>query len=187
MRDRDRDRIAEAPADRIAEALGCGIGAGLVERLMAEPRLRLRLVDITVGRLGPTGALNQAQAAILGMARGALDALALRVGAVWHARGAARIIDGPTRRMLTARWGDDVVAFALNGLPLAPPDEPVDLAPETMVALAPAEGSACLAAWCAVQPAPIASRIALVRPPASWAPKHRSWGPAIVDWAAGHP
>jgi hypothetical protein len=184
---RDRDRIAEAPADRIAEALGCGIGAGLVERLMAEPRLRLRLVDIAAGHLGPTGALNQAQAAILGMARGALDALALRVGAAWHARLVARIIDAPTRRMLAARWGDDVIAFALHGLPFAPPDEPVDLAPETMVALAPAEGAACLAAWCAVQPPPVASRIALLRPAAACEPKHRSWGPAIVDWAAGRP
>lgn len=178
----DLQRVGTASPERTADLLGHGVSATLVEKLTGAPRLQGRLAALLVSRLGDLGRLDDRQVSVLAMTPDALRELAVRAGAVWNAGAVARIIDGATRRALTARLGDDAYGLALSGRRLAPPDGPVDLTFAAIADAAPIEGAACLAAWCDIQPSPIAARLTLVGPKAAPMAGHRTWGPAIIDW-----
>lgn len=183
----DLTLLRNAHHDRIAALLQHGVSTALVGRLIHSERLQMRLAEFVSAQLGELDALDGTQAAVLAMSPDAMADLAMRAGAIWHARAIARIIDGPSRRALLALLGEDRYRLALEGLDLvgldlAAPATDIDRTPETIAKSVEADGAACLAAWCEAQPPRIANRLALLRPAGSPATIHKASGPVIIAW-----
>lgn len=176
------DALAEAMPDRLAALLGHGVSEGLAARLQGEARLRAGLDRLLADRLGTLPELDAVQAHVLSMDGAALARLGAQAGAVWHASAIGRIVDGAAVRALVAAIGEDLRGVALRGRVLAGPETAA--APEAIAALIPHDGAACLAAWCAAQPRPVAARVALRWTPAAPGAAHRAQGPAIIAWLA---
>ncbi len=178
----DRQRVLAAPADRIAALFGHGFSPGLAADLAASARFETRFADAAVRRLGDLPPLAPDQSAALALAPDDLRDLVLRAGAVFHAAALARVIDGATRRNLTASLGSDVYVAALEGRGLAPPGAPADEPPDDLPAAVSSDGEACWAAWRERQPAPVGSRLVLFGPRAAPKAAHKTYGPSIVSW-----
>ncbi len=178
----DRQRVLAAPADRIAALFGHGFSPGLAADLAASARFATRFADAAVRRLGDLPPLAPDQSAALALAPDDLRDLVLRAGAVFHAAALARVIDGATRRNLTASLGSDVYVAALEGRGLAPPGAPADEPPDDLPAAVSSDGEACWAAWRERQPAPVGSRLVLFGPRAAPKAAHKTYGPSIVSW-----
>jgi hypothetical protein len=177
--------VRAASHERLASVLGYGVSADLVGRLAQSSRLRMRLTSLIASRMGKIGELDREQARILAMSPDQLTDLSMRAGAVWHAAAILRIVDGVSRRILVARLGEKNYQLGLAFRSLQPPGTTLDRAPGEIAQAVPADGAACLAAWCESQPPAVAGRLRLTRPAASPEPAHLTWGPPIIAGLLG--
>jgi hypothetical protein len=173
--------MQSVPHDRIAALLGHGVSATLVARLVSAPRLQIRLAAMISAQLGEIEGLDEDQASVLAMTPEAIADLSTRAGLVWHAGSVARVIDAVSRRALVAALGENNYVLALDGIAMAAPAT-LAPSPKTIEDAIRVDGPACLTAWCETQPPGIASRLALLLPPASTTSAHKAAGPAIVAW-----
>jgi hypothetical protein len=183
----DLTLLQNARHDRIAALLQHGVSTALVGRLIHTERLQMRLAEFVSAQLGELDALDGIQASVLAMSADAMADLAMRAGAIWHARAIARIIDTPSRRALLALLGDDRYRIALeslnlDSLDLAALTTDIDRTPEAIAKSVETDGAACLAAWCEAQPPQIANRLALLKPAGSPTAIHKASGPVIIAW-----
>jgi hypothetical protein len=164
-----------------AQWVGSGISAGLVERMLANRRLKSRCADLVSRRLGPFSP-SQSQGAALSLDGPSLTKLAHHVGAIWHAASIVRLIDGAAVRKLIDRIGPELRLSAIRNIALAPPLPADDIASEALPTAIALAGQCCLAAWCDTQPTAVGVRIALrLAPHEPPQASHRAFGPAIVD------
>ena len=167
----------------LAAVLGPGLSETVAARLQGIERLRPRLDQILAARLGAVTEPDAVQAQVMGMDTSSLARLASEAGAVWHAAAIARLLDGEAVRALVPLIGKGLWTVALRGYTLSGPA--TASTPEEIASAIPADGAACLAAWCEAQPPPVAGRVGL-----RWAPSvpvtpgaaHRERGPAILAW-----
>jgi hypothetical protein len=178
---RDAGLLKIAPAERLAAVLGFGVSNSLVNQLMDSSRFQSRLIGLIMSRLGDAPDLDPVQARALAMQQDELIDLSKRAGCVWHAGSIARTIEGASQRLLVAQLGEKNYNFALRYIGMQPPNVTSYLVSEDIPNAVLTDGTACLAAWCEVQPNAIAARLRLVRPVASPKAIHESWGPRIVS------
>lgn len=161
----DAPRLRDASPARLAALLD--IALPLAERLRGCRRIASRFTLLAARRLGPLpNALTTTQDRLLRMDVEALQALALRVGAVRHARGVLRVIDGAEMRALTSAIGPDARDAALRWPTLASDGPPANDPPPLAERIGRA-GRHCLHEWCDLQPSAIGVRVRLLLPGAS--------------------
>lgn len=176
---------------RVSEWLGHGITADLLGRMLAVPRLDAACQRVLERRLGPLpDAMSPAAAAALTMDGFALLGLAQRAGAVWHARAILRAIDRAAVRALLNVIGPSLRLVAIRHAGLASPPVPAGTGedadgppdPARLADAIASDGLACLAAWCAAQPAAISRRLLLRLPcPVSAEAPRYPHAPAVID------
>lgn len=182
-----------AVPDRLAACFDGALGDQTCDRLLATPRLRERLSDLLIERHGlgrevDQDALDPQDRAIALLPSDGLERLALRAGAVCHAGSLAGTIAGPRAVALRATLGGEIAGFALANRDLSAPDLALDESGDLRAQIL-AQGLACLEAWCATLPAPVAARVRLKLPrPEPDAPVSADMmarGPALLRKAAG--
>jgi hypothetical protein len=165
-----------------APLIAPGLHAETVQRLLASPRLARRASRLLADRLGCGGvaALEPVDLALASAPCAVLEAVALRAGAIWHARRVRAIVLGADIALLCRRLGDATRNAALRHAALAPlegnsPD--IDDAgglPDDIVR----DGAHCMSAWIDTLPDWAASRVRLKFPgatrPAGSADRHAS-------------
>ncbi len=177
--------VLDAKPAQLAALLGATVPPSVVEDVVRSPRLRAKLAGLLPARLGAIGEIDSVQGVLLAMNRDALLSLSMRAGAVWHASAIKQLVDGAAIRALVERIGEAQRRIALAGAALAPPAKHLSL--DALAEAIPADGAACLAAWCEAQPWPVAVRLRLLRPEAAPDPEHVNQGPAIIAWLASQP
>ena len=166
-----------------AALLGYGVSERLVQRLVASDRLRPRLLAVLDRRLGPLPALDGGQARALAMDEAGLSGLCRQAGAVWQRGAIAALVDGASVRSLTGLIGEDLRILALRSPGWGRPCTAAS--PDTIAAMIPGLGAACLADWCASQPAALVRRLAWRAQEA--AGPAAPGGAAVVAWLLGQP
>lgn len=171
----------------IASLLGHGVPARLVERMTGVPSIRERLDRALFERLGKLPEeLTPAQAFIALLDEAGLTLLTLRAGAVWHAAAIASVHQGDAVRALVERIGPEFREAALADLAAHPrpaaPQADVALPLDGIATAIARDGTACLIAWCEIQPRSIGWRILLrLRLSCRPGPEHLERGPAILE------
>jgi hypothetical protein len=178
----DVERIRAAPTDRVAALLGHGFPGRLVEKLAEMPRFAPRLQAAVASRLGDLPPIDARQIVALALDEDGLRRITLRAGAVWHAAALARLVDGAARRGAIASLGPDAYALALESRALGSSGGSADLPQGDLAGAAAVDGECCWAAWCAMQPAPLKSRLSLLARDVSPLAAHMAFGPAIIGW-----
>ena len=178
----DVERIRSASSDHVAALLGPGLPSGAVDKLAGMARLAPRLYAAAASRLGELPLLEPRQSTALALDAEGLREITLRAGAVWYAGALARVIDGAMRRGIIGSLGSTAYALALEGYSLSPSDGTTDLPQGDLVEAAIVDGECCWAAWRAVQPTPVATRLSLLGCAVTPQERHRNFGPAIVSW-----
>lgn len=167
---------------RLGFALGEAIDSDLMARLTQHRRIARTVRGRIVDRYG-----EAAEPAAWMRDEGDREAVVLRAGAAFNARGLRQIVDGAALRILNAALGARIVAYGMHyGTDARPLD--VDTSPPTPAAIR-ADGEACLAAWrdrCLADDAGAAVALTLLMPPGWFArrprtPAHREHGAGLVD------
>jgi hypothetical protein len=179
---------SSAAPERLARLLGHAVSAELVEHIQSDARGRAGLDRLLAVRFGPLPPLDFVQRFVAGLSSEQLTGLALDLGAIWHARSIACVVIGREVRELVAAIGAERRLLALKSLAFSPDLEGSGtLLPRMIAALIPADGAACLSAWCACQPSPLTARLRLKLPegkPLENARHHR-FGLRILAHLAG--
>lgn len=156
----DAPRLRDASPAKLAALLD--IAPPLAERLRGCRRIAPRFTLLVAHRLGPLpSALTATQDRLLRMDAQGLQALALRAGAVRHASGVLRVIDGAALRVLTSAIGPDARDAALRWPTLAADAPPADDTAPLAERIGRA-GRHCLHEWCDLQPSAIGARVRLL-------------------------
>jgi hypothetical protein len=153
-----------------APLIAPGLRAETAQRLLASPRLARRASRLLADRLGcgDAATLEPVDLALASAPRAVLEAVALRAGAVWHARRVRAIVLGADIALLCTRLGDATRNAALRHGALAPlkgnsPD--IDGAGGNGAGGLPddilRDGTHCLSAWIDALPDWVASRVRL--------------------------
>lgn len=158
----------------------------VLEHLRDEPRFADRLAAIVAGHYGLStieGPIDSADQALVAFSTEELDAIALRAGVVINARAFLREIRGPMLAALGERFGplalDDARRFGEMAAERPPAGDVDEL--EQVVRR---DGQACLAAWIAALPEPIARHVKLKWPDDASLPIARDAGTGAADQGA---
>lgn len=163
------DPIAVAHPERLSARLDPRLGAALIERLRACPRLRPRLARVLVAPPPLDGEETGEGAGALAERLTECDPeeLARLAGAVWHANALKLVISGKAVAELVQRIGPHARAFGLRNAALAVAEEAVATEPAELAQAIERDGLRCLGAWLARVPAETRARLLLRLPPAS--------------------
>lgn len=173
---------------RVAPLLAPGLAASTAQSLLAAERLRPRVLAWLDDTLGEADAsqLDPADARLLdGLAGGgdAASRLATLAGAIWHAPAILGMVMAADIAAVSEKHGEAARKAAIAHAPSRPPiDAPGD------IDHLQADGEACVAAWIAALPPPIAARARLGWSDAALpapGPAHEAHGPAILRLLAG--
>ncbi|MGI4793815.1 MAG: hypothetical protein ACRYG8_06970 [Janthinobacterium lividum] len=184
------DSFHDVPArfagpEAIVSILGHGITLRLADRMLKTPTLQDQLNSALCDRLGacPTE-LTSTQTYIATLLPIELTKLALRAGAVWHAKLIASVYEGPAVRALVDRIGSDFRDVALQDIALGATaraaDETVEIL--NLPAAIARDGAGALVAWCEAQPREVGWRVLLrLRVSARPTVDHKVSGPEILE------
>ena len=162
---------------RAAEHVAPGLAPAVAHRLFGE-RTGARAARLLASRLGagdPAG-LDAVDAGLCLAAPAALDAMAERAGAIWHAASIGRLILAADIARLAARH-PQARTLALRHAALAPPGVPA-CDPDGLGDAIARDGARCLSAWIDTLPAWAAKRVRLkwLVPPWSGSPARAGEG-----------
>ena len=147
----------------VAPLLVPGLNADTARYLLASPRLGVRVSRYLADRLGRGGgaALDPTDLALACADAGTLRDVALRAGAVWHARRVCALVRGADIAELCDQLGDAVRHAALRHVALAPEDDGSVNGAQSLVTDIARDGSGCMAAWIAALPDWASARVRL--------------------------
>jgi len=163
----------------LSEKIG-GLPIKMTKHLAGSDRFALRFEAAVEDWLGPLPVLSSDGAALMALDPDAIEALALRAGAIWHGRAMSQAIGGSAVRALVGAIGVELRQLGLaQGWRRQSARAALD--PERIAADLHQDGLACLHAWCLAQPPPLGRRVAL-RLPSLPEPsdEHLAIGPGIV-------
>jgi hypothetical protein len=172
----------EPVPERIAELFAPGLAPEAATRLLESPRLRFRAAALLATRLGDASralaALEPGERMLILAfdATAAFARAASFAGAVWHAGRVRALVlrDDIFAFEKAVQFGTGARAMALRHSDLA---HPADNTKEPLADIVIRDGHACLAAWAASLPEPIAARVRLRFPEGS------QYGEALRDAA----
>jgi hypothetical protein len=159
---------------RVAPLIAPGLRAETAQQLLASPRLAGRASALLADRLGcgDSTALEPVDLALACAPGAVLEAVALRAGAVWHARRVRALVLGADIALLCTRLGEATRNSALRHAVLAPIETnssdtaPADDADGLADDIA-RDGARCMSAWIDALPDWAASRVRLKFPGAT--------------------
>lgn len=160
---------------RLGDCLPRGLPDRFREQLVTSARLQRRLSDILIRRFNlPPCSVHDADTPEARFARlegRDLGQMVRRIGAIWHGRTLRAIIMASALKDLIGWLGQDSYRAALRHGALAGADidrevvvgEKPDI--DRLCRLIETDGQRCVKAWCAEQPASLATRLLLKFPP----------------------
>lgn len=150
-------------ADRLLACFSTVSSPVVLEHLRNEPRFAERLTEIVIGHYGLAsvdGDIDPADTVLAGLLVEELDAIALRAGVILNGRVFLREIRGPMLAALGERFGPQALEDARRHAELAIDPMPVgDL--DALEEAVQSDGRACLGAWIASLPKPLAEQVRL--------------------------
>lgn len=150
----------------VAPLLAPGLNAETARYLLTSPRLGVRVSRYLADRLG-RGDHTELESTDLVLACadvGTLHDVALRAGAVWHARRVCALVRGADIAELCDQVGDASRHAALRHAALAPDDDGAATDVHSLAADIVRDGTGCMAAWVAALPDWVAGRVRLKWP-----------------------
>jgi hypothetical protein len=152
--------------DRLLACFSTVSSPVVLEHLQNEPRFAGRLTEIVTAHYGLSARGNDidpADRVLADFSTEELDAIALRAGVVLNGRVFLREIRGPMLAALGERFGAQALEDARHHADLAADRMPVgDL--DVLERAVYTDGQACLGAWIAALPSPVADQVKLKWP-----------------------
>jgi hypothetical protein len=166
----------------LVKLLALGLSAETARYLLTSPRLGARVSRYLADRLGhgDSSALDPTDLALACADVGVLRDVALRAGAVWHARRVCALVRGADIAELCDHLGDAVRHTALRHTALAPGDDGGVNDAHSLVADIVRDGGGCMSAWITALPDWASARVRLKWPDESPSPAGARRQAAVV-------